>query len=135
DGARGSGVLLVAKPNSLAVVDPGRNRLVAVVPVGTTPRGVAVGRSVWVANSGDGTVSQVDPRTLELVQTVGIGAQAPDVATGAGGGWVATGNDNTLVQILPRTGAVSATLPLPQEKDQPTTAPAVAVGEGAVWVP
>ena len=40
----GSGSPLVAKPNSLAVVDPSRNRLVAVVPVGTTPRGVARGR-------------------------------------------------------------------------------------------
>ena len=130
----GSGSPLVAKPNSLAVVDPGRNRLVAVVPVGTTPRGVAVGGSVWVANSGDGTVSEVDPRTLEVVQTIGIGAQATDIAAGAGGVWVATGNDNTLVQIDPRTGAVLATLRLPQEKDQPTTAPAVAVGEGAVWV-
>ena len=130
----GSESPLVAKPNSLAVVDPGRNRLVAVVPVGTTPRGVAVGGSVWVANSGDGTVSEVDPRTLEVVQTVGIGAQATDIAAGAGGVWVATGNDNTLVQIHPRTGAVLATLPLPQDKDQPTTAPAVAVGEGAVWV-
>jgi YVTN family beta-propeller protein len=133
DGGDGGGPV-VAKPNSLAVVDPGRNRLVAVVPVGSTPRGVAVGGSVWVANSGDGTVSQVDPRTLEVVQTVGIGAQATDIATGVGGVWVATGNDNTLVQMHPRTGAVLATLPLPQEKDQPTTAPAVAVGEGAVWV-
>jgi YVTN family beta-propeller protein len=124
---------VVARPNSLAVVDPGRNRVVAVVPVGSTPRGVAVGGSVWVANSADGTVSQVDPRTLEVVQTVGIGAQATDIATGAGGVWVATGSDNTLVQMHPETGAVLATLPLPPTKGFPTTAPAVAVGAGAVW--
>ena len=104
------------------------------MPVGSTPRGVAVGGSVWVANSADGTVSQVDPHTLEVVRTVGIGAQATDIATGAGGVWVATGSDNTLVQMHPRTGAVLATLPLPQEKDHPTTASAVAVGEGAVWI-
>ena len=130
DGARP----LVAKPDSLAVIDPSRNRLVAAVPVGSTPRGVAVGGSVWVANSADGTVSQVDPHTLEVVRTVGIGAQATDIATGLGGVWVATGSDNTLVQMHPRTGAVLATLPLPQEKDHPTTASAVAVGEGAVWI-
>jgi streptogramin lyase len=79
-------------------------------------------------------VSQVDPRTLEVVQTVGLGAQATDIATGVGGVWVATGSDNTLVQMHPRTGAVLATLRLPREKDHPTTASAVAVGEGAVWV-
>ena len=115
-GAGGGGRPLVAKPDSLAVVDPGRNRLVAVVPVGSTPRGVAVGGSVWVANSADGTVSQVDSHTLEVVRTVGIGAQATDIATGAGGVWVATGSDNTLVQMHPRTGAVLATLPLPRRR-------------------
>ena len=128
------GGAIVATPNSLAVVDPGRNRLVAVVPVGTTPRGVAVGGSVWVANSGGGTVTQVDLRTLEVVQTVGIGAEATDIATGVGDVWVATGSDNTLVQMHSRTGAVLATLSLPEEKDEPTSAQAVAVGEGAVWV-
>jgi DNA-binding beta-propeller fold protein YncE len=92
-----------------------------------------VGSSVWVANSGDGTVSQLDSRRLKVIRTVGIGAEATDIATGAGGVWVATGNDNTLVQIDPRTGAVLETLRLPREEIQPTTAPAVAVGEGAVW--
>src|SRR5262249_40557261 len=82
---------------------------------------------------GDGTVSQLDSRTLKVIQTLGIGAEATDIDTGAGGVWVTTGNDNTLVQIDPRTGGVLGTLRLPKEKNQPTTAPAVAVGEGAVW--
>src|SRR5262249_35316094 len=75
-----------------------------------------------------------DPRSLKVVQTVGIGAQATDIATGVGGVWVATGSNNTLVQMHPRTGAVLATLRLPREKGYPTSASAVAVGEGAVWV-
>src|SRR5438132_12842107 len=33
---------LLAKPNTLAVIDPSRNRTVDVVPVGSVPRGVAV---------------------------------------------------------------------------------------------
>ena len=78
-------------------------------------------------------MSQLDSRTFKVVQTIGIGTKATDLATGAGGVWVATGNDNTLVRIDPRTGAVLSTLRLPNEKTQPTTAPAVAVGEGAVW--
>ena len=45
----GSSTPLIATRNSLAVIDPGRNRLVEVVPVGNTPRGVAAGRDfVWV---------------------------------------------------------------------------------------
>ena len=62
----GSSTPLIATRNSLAVIDPGRNRLVEVVPVGTTPRGVAVGRDfVWVANSADGTVTQIDQKSSQ----------------------------------------------------------------------
>ena len=56
----------VVQLNSLVVVDPSRNRIVDVVPVGHTPRGVAVGRDyVWLANSADGTISQIEKKSLK----------------------------------------------------------------------
>src|SRR5262249_24358363 len=59
----------VVTANSLVAVDPKNNRVVGVTSVGASPRGAAVaGNKVWVANSGDGTVSEVDARTLKLVQ-------------------------------------------------------------------
>src|SRR6266540_2224596 len=125
---------LVAKPNSLAVVDPSRNRVVDVVPVGGTPRGVAVGtNAVWVANSADGTVSQVDTKEPKVLETIGIGAQATDVVETAGSVWVVTGIDNTLVHMDARTGGVLETLRLPSGSAATSYALAVSKG-GTLWV-
>jgi DNA-binding SARP family transcriptional activator/streptogramin lyase len=124
---------LVAKPNSLAVVDPTRNRLVEVIPVGSTPRGVALGRdAVWVANALDGTVSHIDAKSLNLIQTIGIGAQATDVVEAAGSVWVVTGIDNTLVHIDARTGGVLEKARV--SRDPSASAYAIAVGKGSLWV-
>ena len=42
---------------------PTPSRRASTIPVGSAPSGVAVGAgAVWVANSGDGTVSKIDPR-------------------------------------------------------------------------
>jgi DNA-binding SARP family transcriptional activator/streptogramin lyase len=131
--ALGGGRALVVKQNSLVVIDPTRNRIVGVVPVGHTPRGVAVGRDyVWVANSADGTISQVGKKRLNVIQTIGIGAQATDLVESADSLWVATGIDNSLVHIDSRTGGVLETLHL--SSDLAASAHAVAAGAGAIWV-
>ena len=45
--------------HALVRIDPNRRAVVETIPVGQAPAGVAVGGgSVWVANSGDGTVSR-----------------------------------------------------------------------------
>jgi YVTN family beta-propeller protein len=131
-GLGGSSKPLVAKRNSLAVIDPSRNRVVGVVPVGSTPRGVAVGTSaVWVTNSADGTVSEIDLKKLNVIRTIGIAAQANDVVEKAGGVWVATGIDNSLVHIDARTGGVLDRLKL--SGDLTASALAVTAGLDAVW--
>jgi YVTN family beta-propeller protein len=122
----------VVKPNSLVAVDPGTNHIVKVAAVGHAPRGVTVTRrAVWVANSADGTVSQLDIKTLKPIQTIGIGAQATELASAGGAVWVATGLDNTLVKIDARTGGVLGKLSFPPAVD--AAAYAVAAGNGVVW--
>jgi DNA-binding beta-propeller fold protein YncE len=128
----GSGKQLVVKPNSLVVIDPHRNRIVGVVPVGDTPRGVAVGtKAVWVTNAADGTVSEVDQERLKVIQTIGIGKQVSDAVVASGRVWVVTGIDNSLVQIDERSGGVLGILPL--SSDLSASAHAVAAGYGAIW--
>jgi DNA-binding SARP family transcriptional activator/DNA-binding beta-propeller fold protein YncE len=128
----GSDKKLVVKPNSLVVIDPHRNRIVGVVPVGSTPRGVAVGsKAVWVTNAADGTVSEVDLKGLKVIQTIGIGKQASDAVVASGRVWVATGIDNSLVQIDERSGGVLGILQL--SSDLSASAHAVAAGYGAIW--
>ncbi len=126
------GAVLHAKQNSLVVIDPHGNRIVGVVPVGKTPRGLAIGRNaVWVTNSADGTVSEIDLKRLKVVQTIGIGAQATDAVITAGSVWVVNGIDNTLVHIDERSGGIVETLRL--SEDPSASAHAVAAGGGAIW--
>ena len=123
-------------PDSVAVIDPQDNRVVADVPVGARPIAVAVGEGgVWVANADDGTVSRIDPDTRKVVKTIGIGSPASDIAAGEGSVWVANGSEGTVSRIDPRTNSVVESLDLsgPDEL-APAGAYSIAVGDGAVWV-
>lgn len=128
----GTSAPLLATKNSLAVVDPQGNRVVAVIPIGGTPRGVAVGaHSVWTANAGEGTVSEIDPKTLHVVQTIGLGKAATALVEAFGELWVATGSDDTVVRIDPASGGVLETIGLPN--DATASAYAIAGGANSVW--
>ena len=134
--SRGSGQEIIVAADTLAVIDPSANRVVASIGVGSEPRAVAVGEgAVWVANSADGTVSRVDPKTRRVVETIGIGAPAIDVAVGEGLVWTANGTDGTVTEIDPRTNAVVQSIDLRgSDTLVPDETHAVAVGAGAVWV-
>jgi DNA-binding SARP family transcriptional activator/DNA-binding beta-propeller fold protein YncE len=123
---------ILATANSLAVVDPGSERVVGVVPIGSTPRGVAVGaRDVWAANAADGTVSEIDPKTLHIVRTIGVGAAATALVETQGEVWVATGSNDTVVRMDAHSGGVLETLTLSREPD--ATAYTIAAGEHSIW--
>ena len=62
---------------------------VRTIPVGDGPTGIAFGEgAVWVANSGDGTVSRIDSETEEVVETIEVGNRPVGIAAGAGSVWV-----------------------------------------------
>ncbi len=62
---------------------------VKTIPVGDGPTGIAFGEgAVWVACSGDGTVSRIDPATAEVVETIAVGNRPVGIAAGAGSVWV-----------------------------------------------
>jgi DNA-binding SARP family transcriptional activator/streptogramin lyase len=131
-GGDAGGPILATK-NSLAVVDPHSDRVIKVIPIGATPRGVTVGAdSVWTANAGEATVSQIDPEELRVIQTVGLGLAATDLVEARGQVWVATGSDNDTVRIDARSGGVVARAKLSQ--DRSASAYAVAASTDAVWV-
>jgi DNA-binding SARP family transcriptional activator/glutamine cyclotransferase len=100
-------------PDSVAVVDPQRSRLVGHVLVGRRPVALAIGHgSVWVANADDGTVSRIHPDRHEVIRTIGIGAPAIDLAVATDAVWVANGSDGTVSRIDPRADAVVETIDL-----------------------
>jgi streptogramin lyase len=89
-----------------AEIDPRVDKVTRVVPVGLGPKGIAVGKGyIWVANSGDGTVSQIaehaaaGQRAKRL--TVTVGHMPYDVAAGPKGVWVANYGDHTIGRIDP----------------------------------
>jgi YVTN family beta-propeller protein len=125
----GAAELRTAAPNSVAVVDPETNRLVADIPVGTGPTSVAAGDgAVWVTNTADHTVERIDPRTGSVRQTVKVGDGPSGIAFGAGAVWVANGLAGEVSRIDPTTNEVVQRIPV---GNSPA---AVAFGEGAVWV-
>lgn len=123
-------------PDSVAVVDLERSRVVGHVLVGRRPVAVALGHgSVWVANTDDGTVSRIDQDRLEVTRTIGIGAPAIDVAVSADAVWVANGSDGTVSRIDPSADAVVDTIDLRGSSElvwNPTYA--VEVDDESVWV-
>lgn len=71
--------------NSVSVIDAASARVIAVVPVGKRPWGIAVtpdGRKVYTANGVSNDVSVIDTATLKVVATVPAGAGAWGVAIG-----------------------------------------------------
>ena len=81
----------VSNPDADTVweVDSHTGNVVAKIPVGDVPAGVARSDgAVWVANSGDGTVSRIDPASKRVVATIEVGGSPQSVAVGEGGVWV-----------------------------------------------
>jgi YVTN family beta-propeller protein len=93
-------------------IDPTSGAALHSIPVGNDPSAIAFGEgSVWVTNSGDGTVSRIDPASRRVV-TIHVGHKPDAVAVGAGGVWVANDTDGTVSRIDPLTNRVAAAVDL-----------------------
>jgi YVTN family beta-propeller protein len=115
----------------LVRINPGTHAVVDHITVGSYPTAVTVSRNgdLWVANSGDGTVSRVSPATDAVVGTpIPVGNDPVAIAYGRSGVWVANQGDDTVVRINPATGAVSRPVGVGGQPD------GIAVGPRAVWV-
>jgi len=124
-----------AAANSLAVIDPESNQVTAMVPTGVRPTDVSSGfGSIWVANTGDDSVTRIDPKTRSAVNTTSPGSNVDGLAAGAGAVWIAASRGSELVRLDPvlRTERSIRLAPAPDPFPDPPTSP-VAVGEGGVW--
>ena len=117
---------------SVAVIDPGTDTIVGEIPVGGKPAGPAVGEgSVWVGNREDNTLLEIDPRSLDVVQTIGLSVAPTDVEVGAASVWVLS--DWALLRVDPAINDVVDTVPLPQGNGQQRWSH-LEVGANAVFV-
>ncbi len=120
--------------NSVGVIDPASNRVVAAIPVGARPSGIAYGSgSLWVANLDDSTVTRIDPAKRQAVRTISVGASPDGVTAAYGSVWVAS-NNGGLKRVNPEFGDVhtlvhgSNNYVIGIELPSP-----IAAGEGGVW--
>ena len=136
-------------PDSLVKIDLESDKIVDVVPVGRIPGTEIeiVGRYVFAASEGDGTLTRVDTRTGAVVRSGKFDASGGFAAEGAKRVWVASVGRRqvTLVDAaLPLVDAVHR-IPTPRVRPPRDTAPRVplprdttlaslTVGGGAVWI-
>jgi DNA-binding SARP family transcriptional activator/DNA-binding beta-propeller fold protein YncE len=104
-GGSGSTPAVTIYPHSVAVVDPVRNRLVGDILVGAYPTALAADdRFVYVSNSGDATISRIDPETRKVFDT-GALSRAIDLVARDGHLWAADGGAPGHTPIPPGTVA------------------------------
>ena len=123
-------------PDSVALIDQQRSRVVGHVLVGRRPVALAIGHgSVWVANADDGTVSRIRQDRHEVIRTIGIGAPAIDLAVATDAVWVANGSAGTVSRIDPSADAVVETIDLRGSSElawNPTYA--IDADDDSVWI-
>lgn len=112
--------------NSVGAISAG-GAITAVVPVGSSPSGVAAGAgSVWVANYNDSTVSRIDPVTHAVQQKIQV--DSTPIAVGVGSVWVTNTFSGTVSRIDPDVNRVVQKITVGNGPS------GVAVGDGSVWV-
>ena len=130
--------VLYGRPGTVIRIDPERNAVADVVPVGTDPEAVAArGRRVWVYDYSDDTISSVDERTKQVQSTevladpVDVSAYGgPVLAADTGGAWFIGVNDADRPVLVRITGTGRRRTFYPLDR----VPWGVAVGYGAVWV-
>ena len=112
-GQGSRGAASAAAPNSVAIIDPGSNRMVgAVSNVGARPASIASGAdSLWVANLDDQTVSRIDPDARSVTRVLPVADTPTGLAATNASLWV-VGSEPTkaavsVTRIDPRFDAVA----------------------------
>lgn len=143
EGTEPSGsVAIDAAPNSMVVVDPGRSRAVAAVPLAGRPTDVAAGDGrLWVTTVDSPSLTSIDARTHKIARTAPLRGRPDAVAFGAGSVWVADGAGGVIARIRPGYGTVERRIRFPRSTAPPATAErlqapraTLAVGGGAIWL-
>jgi ABC-type branched-subunit amino acid transport system substrate-binding protein/predicted Ser/Thr protein kinase len=134
DGGSAGGLAQVA-PDSVAVLDPGSNRIVDQVAIPGQPSLVAAhGRSVWVSNTSR-TLSRIDGRKPSVTKVVPANATADDLVATKDAVWLLDLEGRALVKVDAAYGSVAKRVALRAEKRPAFQSGAgVDVGRGAVWV-
>jgi YVTN family beta-propeller protein len=134
----GSDAAPTVVPDSLVKVDLESGKIVEVVPMGRIPNAIViVGRYVFAASEGDGTLTRVDTRTGAVVNSGKYDASDSLAAEGTKRVWVAsvgrgqvTSVDAALPLVDPGEPISTQRVPLPRATGETS----LNVGGGALWI-
>jgi len=136
---RGGGATAVSVvPNSLVVINPNTHRVVADMRIGNAPGEVVVGdQAVWVANTGDSTVTRVDATTYRT-RLIGVPVVPSNLTIADGSILVYDGSAGQGVAIDPQLRQLQP-FRVPSEScggifGQMCLGAGMTYGGGAVWV-
>jgi DNA-binding beta-propeller fold protein YncE len=128
----GAGVAAAAGAIALlfALLGGGSPSVSSPISVGKGPLRLAVGGgAVWATSGHDGTLSRIDPTSLEVVgRPLRLGAGISGVAYGAGSVWVSSPRTGELLRVDSSSGKVTQRIGVEGEPG------AVAFGGKRVWV-
>jgi YVTN family beta-propeller protein len=134
--------------DSVAVIDPASNRVVASVSLGSAPTAITTGAGdVWTASATDGTLARIDPKTATLLQTLAPPAPPGQVAVGSGSVWIESQTQHGLrisrLELANTTLSKSLLMPLcgfPVQKNTKCVLPVglirpagIAISGGSLW--
>ncbi len=136
-------ILPVDTKDVVARIDPARNCVVAVYPVGFRPGPIAVADGkVWVGNVDDQTISIIDPKTGRT-RTTGAGGTPDGLTSGPGAVYILT-TTNGVSKIPTQVERIQDSLPLSRPPEVglpytkagalPTGYSGLAFGSDHVWV-
>jgi len=81
------------------------------ISVGSSPYEITSdGTHVWVTNSGNNTVSEIDASTHSVISTISVGRFPCGITSDGTHVWVANKDDNTVSEIDAKTGIVIGTI-------------------------
>jgi YVTN family beta-propeller protein len=135
---RGGGAGVTVAPNSVAVIDPGSNRVVDSVPVGARPEAVTLGSGkLWVANVEDKSVSRIDVGTRRAEGAIPMTEAVFGLASGSGSIWAVSSSPTqsfaTVRRIDPSFGSVADRVTVRSSGTGGQTGGSLAVSRGTVW--
>ncbi len=132
---RTSAGLAAVQPNSVAVIDPDRNELVAQIPVGARPAAIAAAAgTVWVSNVEDSSVSRINATAFRVARTIALPRSASALAADRAGVW-ATGDGARVYRIARQFDAVTRNISVQGRARlfNVEPVPGAALGAGSLW--
>jgi YVTN family beta-propeller protein len=143
-GTRATPGLASVPADSVGVIDPGTNRIVGKISVGSDPARIAFAPSgVWVVSKHDKTVTRIDPASRTALRTFAVGGPPIDVAVSGNAVWLLlatrselAGGPARLARIDPDLNDVVKTLSIGSASLGFGSGPdqSLAAGGGALWV-